>query len=263
MDGMKIDWEIPIERIKPYLEGKGGVLCVSGDKDSAWASFSTLLRDFLRERYPRAVNLKVNPQDEITREPSGILEKLMVKLGIDPQLRPEQGAVNVVSGIQAHHDVNVGNVNVNVYSEPRISKRTKLVLDHLDDKQDRDERFVMILHGSHEMPTKTSIWFWEHFWSGGLENFCDRGCLVVCLCESSGSCAHRENVPSVRDRVRLPSSYENNDRERAIRDMANLIVSKTGEQYETAVIRADTLLREWHHKPSTVHAGLAAWLEYE
>ncbi len=255
---ISIDWKRKFKGIDSQISGEGGLICVAGTVDSAWKTFSKLVRSRIKEKNPHSNIIQLNPSDGMTRTPAEIIAKLENTLiGSGAQY----GELKVAADITAGKNVNIKDVNINQRkTEHGIAAETFFRVDEIVNhikEMETDRRLVIFFEECHKMPAPCVSWFWKDFWAERISHMTGRGLLLVCSCESDkGSCAHGDSDIAPKKRIRLLNQYNEGESKIAAGDIAAAIRKKTGESLEIAQLRADTLLRSCDFTPSKVYSGL-------
>lgn len=261
MSSLEIDWVAQFTQAQPYLQGRGGVVCIHGTPSSACNSFLKQIRGRLRQG--DCHTLQLNPEDPTTRTPDDILVKIADRIGLSssPQAPP---LVTVASDIEAGGNVNVHDVVVNVGGPARSAAQVREITGQMRAVL-ANRRIVLILDNwqrgapgippEYEMPISTVRWFWQTLWPDGLEPLADSGLLVLCVYETTDRFPHPSFAHSPDCRIQLPAKYEGEARQVAIRDIAELLKDPS-ETLDVTQIRAETFLRAWDDEPAQVHGRL-------
>lgn len=260
----KIDWEGPMNRMSPFISGQGGIVFVSGHLTSACNSFAKLVRHTIKNHNEGNICVQLNYDDENTHNPYGIIAKLEEVLNLEDA---KSSNTNVLAGNTVGRDMVNTNVTINNTPNPiDISRenfrRIKLIVKTIQTKLETHRVAIIILHYE-KMPSSTINWFWEQLWANGLDDLAGKGFLVICAHETAdGSYSLSDIMPMPDCFVPLPASYEFQDRARALQDVAEYFVHEAKEEANTAMIKADTLLKEWEYRPSLAVTRLPYHLQF-
>lgn len=261
VEGRKFDWDTPTSLAEPFVSGGGGIIVISGYETSACNSFAKLVRDDIKSRSADTLFIQINPRGETTRTPDDLVAFLEEELKIDGQVPSNVGA-----NIRAFESNEVGgNMEAHLYvynvSDPsEISRkkfqRIKRVIQTIE-QQTQARRIVIIIYDYHRMRRETAEWFWSRFWIERLDSLAERGLLVVCAYEGpDGSLADDDPVPMPYSLIPLPATYENADRQHAIRDVTDCLIREANMADAEARVLAANLLDDWKYQPSKVQARI-------
>ncbi len=264
---ISIDWKKKFERLKPYLAGKGGLICVKGAPGSARRNFVRLVKSRFEAAKPNRTIIHLNPEyDADSRTMPEILDKLESSLG--PGTQAPVGKMQVIRDVNAQGNVNIENLritqSVNGHSAaPETFSRIRDIAANLKEK-DLGERLVIILEDCHKMPPSHASGFWEDFWREGLEPMAGEGLLLICACKSTNrTCFHAGLNISADYKVHLSDQYNESEFKIAMQDIALAIQDKTGKTMREARSMADMLLRSQNLTPANVYNGLNLYLSFD
>lgn len=258
MQEIRVDWRESLGILDPYIMHQGGVVAVTGYPTSACSTFVKLVRQAITDQGSDNISIFFNPDDELTHTRDDIIVELEQELKIR---NSPSGSLSVGSNIEAAGSVTLNNISI--YNEPSTydislgnARRIERIVQALGE-QVQARRIVLILYNWHNLAHKTQRWFWKEFWINSLERFLSRGLLVVCVYQTeNGNLPMSDLLPLPDCLVTLPASYEKEEREYALQDIADYLIQASGENPQVARIRAETLLMEWSNQPSVVHSRL-------
>jgi len=260
-DVLEIDWQDELADVQPFVESRGGVVCVAGGAGAALNTFVKLVRARFRAAGPGNLDVQISPNDESTCRPLNIVAKMGEKLGLPQETVPAPAALalDVASNIRAQQ-VSVSDVTVQIGSDfspslpnlgPMEQRVTAGLSDHLN-----QARFALIVEDCDQLLPKTAQWLWrmwEERWSalGGASLLLFRACG-----KAPGGCPYTDHCPAATLRLNLPEVYPAAVREQATRDVAGVLARETSEAPEMAAARAQTFLRAVDYVPAACHIKL-------
>lgn len=221
-----IDWLRQREQLRPFFEGKGGVVRVSVPPGGADTHFNNAVSWQLQLR--GATVLQVNG-DESTRYLPDVLTLLeqRLELGIPQGSRAENSAI--LSGISVAGDLNIENVEITaVYASPgssqQLTDRCQRLIELL---KVRKNRLCLMFFRSHLHDPNTLSGFSSQLWDAGLAELTGTcGLLVVDLYAENYRWPHPSwPLPHDCD-LMLSSSYDKDARQAAGNDLAELLIAR-------------------------------------
>jgi len=262
-----LDWRDELKSIGPYLDGRGGRVCVTGTATSGVLPFMRHVCETIRRRHVGGLCVKIDPQsDENTHYPADIVAKLEQKLRIVP---PVLGSVTVASDLDAGGSISLENVDVHVGGGPwaqqdMLMRRTRGVVGAVREWVGK-QRFSLVLHECQAMEGSKANWFWHTLWGDedGLQGMAEQQRLVlICCCESDGRCPHRQRVSAADVTVRLPDRYAGPNALEALEQLALLLAECRSLTPEEARQNASGALDICEYEPTTIYGGLPALLRW-
>jgi hypothetical protein len=250
-----IDWRKYFERVlPPYLEKKGGFICVHGNENSGLKIFTDQINSRI---LPRSSPILRVTSPTTSRTQHEVLKYFEERLNI---VSPSLSDIHIANDIKAQN-VNISHIDVRVSenSEKNIQSRQKKLTKHILELLSHT-RVAILLNRCDEMPDPTVRWFWNEFLHDYIRKMTDNGLLLICTCQSGDrKCIPREHNFQPDVPIRLQDRYGENESKYAAEDIVKILVKRANKKSEDALAQAEMLLLCSERKPSSVHAGLAAF----
>lgn len=262
----RLDWESEFRRLKPFLDGRGGVVCIEFyDEHAAPEKFSHLLKEaFGRPDNQMWFSLRIDPDWDTTHEPEWVLDelaRLLAKAGFpveEAASGPEY--INILSGNDVGGDMQVGMDGVDFYIDARGRGSARRA--RLEAVCAAMARYVAA--GGHIMivvndaPVAAQTRFWREIWRGGLADAGGDNLLLVHYIGPAAGHQPHQDSPEAEMSLVLPSSIESDERrQEEVYDDVFSIFESAGYGREAAAMAADTLLASNGRSVQELHSGLS------
>jgi hypothetical protein len=260
-----LDWREQLTQLRPYFNGRGGVIHVHAGLGAPVSAFAKAVRSRLEtEKWPyRWSTVQIDPFNAKTHYLPDIISQIRETVGLgltDRDMRPAN--VRLGSGNRAGGDINMNNIHIDFAHdeyERSAQERQRVIhlcsfLEHVLKKQ----RVALILIDTHKSHADKLNKFGRKLWDGALEKLTGRGLLVIDIFDPVVLEGKAYAWPPIASEiVDLPDRYDEQNRAHAFDDLVSLSI-REGMYVtpEKAEVFAQTIL-DTSDNISDVYASLA------
>ena len=264
----RLDWGNEFRKLKPFLDGEGGVVHIEFyDEHAAPEKFNHLLKEaFGRADNQMWLSLRIDADWHTTREPEWMLDELaqrLAKSGFPAEYKAcALENLSFLSGNDVDGDMQVemNGVNVNVHADGNLGGFARRA--RLEAVCAAMARYVAA--GGHIMivvndaPVVAQTRFWREIWHGGLADAGAQNLLLVYFVGPEAGREPHQDSPNADVRLVLPSSIESDEkRQEEVYDDVFSLFQIDGFSGEAAAMAADTLLASNGRSVRELHSGLS------
>lgn len=242
----RLNWKAEIKKLRPYMEGRGGVVAIEyASEDAAPEKFNYLLKeDFGKPGNGMWNSMRIDHEWYTTRRAEGILDeldRLLGEAGFAAEGKAEHAPLTLLSENTVKGNMTVNMVGVVLHggyirTDRLLRARVKSVCGAMRRYVDAGGHFMIVVN---DAPISNQATFWREIWNDGLSHASgDNVLLIIHAGPKAGRLQHSES-PSPDEVIYLPSSVESDDsRQDDIYDDLFTIFEKEGfhEPAECAAI---------------------------
>jgi hypothetical protein len=270
-----INHRAELDRLRPFLMERGGVVHVRAPADAPSSIFARTLRTAMDvEEWPKAwKHVQIEPSNANTHYVADILIQVAETCQLSLASAPSTGgSLSVVIGseIDAGGSVEVSDIDVTVVGDPfesalRDRARTRDIASRLAEVLS-EFRVALIFVGTHNTPPPILRAIRSELWDGAFASLVEKGLLLVDISDPAAMGVRSETWPPAADiAIDLPVALGDSARVDAARDIArialaeNLVASDREAMIlgRTLVAGASTTI-ELH---ATLGRAVASWID--
>ncbi|MBO1326012.1 hypothetical protein K2X14_13800 [Acetobacter sp. TBRC 12305] len=262
----RVDWESEFKRLRPFLEGKGGVVQINfTSEDAAPSKFNHILKeDFRAPGNGSCLSLRIDDAWSTTYTVDDQINAFARKLGeggvvVDfPKVAPYDG--NVLSQNSASGDLTIsvaGLTIVNGFDQSPYAqgKRIEAVCDGVRRFVNDGGHFMVVVN---DMTQGEQARFWKQFWYAGLERAGGQSLLLIYFVGPKCGNRPHADAPPPSLRLTLPTAIEGDEvRENCVYDDILGLFEEAGYMREEVGVAADGIISSHGHSVLAVQEGLA------
>lgn len=262
----RVDWEAEFDRLRPFLEGRGGVIQINfTSEDAAPSKFNHILKeDFGASDNRNYLSLRVDDAWSTTYTVDDQIDAFARKLAeggvvVDfSGITPYSG--NVLSENSAGGDLTIsvtGLTIVNGFDQsPYVrGKRIEAVCDGVRRFVSGGGHFMVVVN---DMTQGEQARFWKQFWYAGLERAGERSLLLIYFVGPKCGNRPHADAPPPSLRLTLPTAIEGDEvRENCVYDDILDLFKEAGYMPEEVAVAAEGIISSHGHSVLAVQEGLA------
>ncbi|QBL92322.1 hypothetical protein KSAC_00740 [Komagataeibacter saccharivorans] len=262
----RVDWAAEFNRLRPFLEGRGGVIQINfTSEDAAPSKFNYILKeDFGAPDNGNYLSLRVDDAWSTTYTVDDQIDAFARKLAeggvvVDfPEVTPYSG--KVLSENSAGGDLTIsvtGLTIVNGFDQSPYArgKRIEAVCDGVRHFVNGGGHFMVVVN---DMTQDEQARFWKQFWYGGLERAGEQRLLLVYFVGPKCGNRPHADAPPPNLCLTLPTAIEGDEfRENCVYDDILDLFEKAGYMPDQVAVAADGIISSHGHSVLAVQEGLA------
>lgn len=266
-DAFRLDWRSEFDRLRPFLDGSGGVVRIDFlSEDAAAGKFSHILKeDFATRRNGPRLSLRIDAEWSTTFTLDDQIDAFAKKLdeaGISvsfPEMAP--AAVDILSGNHAGRDLTIYAPGLTIELPPHhlssamARKRIAAICDGLRRFVQGGGQFMVVVN---DMPQAGQGHFWRKFWQQGLAEAGGEGLLLIYFVGPKCGGRPHDDAPAANLRLTLPVAIEGDEiREGHIYDDIIDLFVQNGHSDDKAIGTANALIANNGHSVQALQEGLS------
>lgn len=208
----RIDWDFEFNKLRPYLLGKYGVVCLEyRSEDAAPEKFNHILKEDFGKNpgNSRWTSIRIDDDWYTTRKAGGILEqfeRLLTDVGFPPAKAGRQGFdLSVASDNDVGGDMSITMSDVNIYIGAGLSAQLDAVCESMRNFIRNGGHFMIVVN---DAAIRDQSEFWQRIWKAGLEAACEGGVLLVIHSGPRSERRRHADSPDPDETLFLPDSVE-------------------------------------------------------
>lgn len=230
----RLDWQPQFAVLRPYFEGRGGIVHVHAGSTSPVSAFARVVRGQLAaDEWPfKWSTVQIDPSNASTHYVADIIVQIRknVKLSLTNAYR-QPVTINVGNENEADGNVTVSNVDIDIaYDEYGQSELESERIDHLCASLKvvlETRRVALIFVDTHKSDANSLTSLGRKLWEGALDNLTQGGLLVIDIFDPAlfggGVYAWPPDPDLI---VQLPDRYDDQSRTHALSDLASIALDE-------------------------------------
>ena len=229
-----LDWKRQLAELRPYFEGRGGVVHVHASSASPVSAFARVLRAKLAADgwpFPWST-VQIDPSDASTHYAPDIISQ--IRRNVELNVRPVSWSpftISVGNENKAGGDIVVSNVDIDIaYDEYGQSALESEKIDQLCVSLKialKTRRVGLIFVDTHKTSANNLSTLGRKLWEGALEGLTQSGLLVVDIFDPALLAGKAHAWPPDPDLILpLPDRYDDQSRTHALDDLAAIALAE-------------------------------------